>query len=103
VRGLLGVATYISKFIPCFSKKTSVLRRLLKGDAAFEWTAQHENALRAIQEELQSEKFLVIFDPALATQITTDTSGTGLGAVLMLAGRPVSYAARSLTKAEENY
>jgi hypothetical protein len=32
-----------------------------------------------------------------------NTSGTGLGAVLMQNGRPVSYTARSLTRAEENY
>jgi hypothetical protein len=81
----------------------SVLQRLLKADAAFEWTVEHERALQAIQEELQSEKFLVIFDPSLPTQIATDASGTGLGAVLLQNGRPVSYAARSLTKAEQNY
>ncbi len=103
VRRLLGVATYISKFIPCFSRKTSVLRRLLKADAAFEWTVEHERALRAMQEELQSEKFLVIFDPFLPTQIATDAGRTSLGAVLLQNGRPVSYAARSLTKAEQNY
>jgi hypothetical protein len=103
VRRLLGVATYISKFIPCFSPKTSVLRQLLKGDAAFEWTREHESALHAIQEELQSKRFLIIFDPELPTQIATDASGTGLGAVLMQNGRPVSYATRGLTKAEENY
>jgi hypothetical protein len=34
VRRLLGVATYISKFIPRFSQQTSALRQLLKGDAA---------------------------------------------------------------------
>ncbi len=103
VRRLLGVATYISKFIPCFSPKTSVLRQLLKGDAVFEWTREHESALHAIQEELQSKRFLIIFDPELPTQIATDASGTGLGAVLMQNGRPVSYATRGLMKAEENY
>jgi hypothetical protein len=76
---------------------------LLKADAAFEWTVEHERALRAMQEELQSEKFLVIFDPFLPTQIATDAGRTSLGAVLLQNGRPVSYAARSLTKAEQNY
>jgi hypothetical protein len=103
VRRLLGVATYISKFVPCFSSKTSVLRQLLKADAAFVWTAAHDQALRAIQQELENEKVLYIFDPDQPTQIATYASNTGLGAVLLQNGRPTSYAARSLTKAELNY
>jgi hypothetical protein len=80
-----------------------VLRQLLKTDAAFEWTNEHETAMQAIQNKLLQDRFLVIFDPALPMSIATEASGTGLGAVLLQNGRPVSYAARSLTKAEVNY
>jgi hypothetical protein len=103
VRRLLGVATYISKFIPRFSAKTSALREFLKADAAFVWTARHQEALALIQRKLENEKVLFIFDPKKPTQIDTDASGTGLGAVLMQNDRPVAYAARSLTPAEQNY
>ncbi len=103
VRRLLGVATYISKFIPRFSAKTAPLRRLLKADAAFEWTSEHEEALRAIKHELLDEKFLYIFDPKLPVQVATDACSTGLGAVLLQNDRPIAYAARSLTSAEANY
>jgi hypothetical protein len=51
VRHLLGMATYISKFIPRFSAKTAVLRRLLRADMAFKWTPGHVEALRLIQEQ----------------------------------------------------
>jgi transposase InsO family protein len=103
VRRLLGVATYISKFIPRFSAKTAVLRELLKADAAFVWTPDHQKALELIQRELVNDKVLYIFDPARATQIATDASGSGLGAVLLQGNRPIAYAARSLTAAEKNY
>jgi hypothetical protein len=103
VRRLLGVATYISKFIPRFSAKTSALRELLKADAAFLWTPRQQEALDLIKKELESEKVLYIFDPRKPTQIATDASGTGLGAVLMQNDRPIAYAARSLTPAEQNY
>jgi transposase InsO family protein len=103
VRRLLGVATYISKFIPCFSSKTAPLRRLLKADAAFVWTPEHDDALRAIKHELLDEKFLFIFDPRLPVQVATDACSTGLGAVLLQNDRPIAYAARSLTPAESNY
>jgi hypothetical protein len=103
VRRLLGVATYISKFIPRFSAKTAVLRPLLCADMAFEWTAEHEEALRLIQDELTSDKVLFIFDTTLSVHIAMDASGTGLGAILMQKRRPVLFAARSLTPAEVNY
>jgi hypothetical protein len=77
VRRLLGVATYISKFIPQFRAKTAVLRRLLRADMAFDWTAEHEEALRLIQDKLTSDKVLFIFDPNLPLQIVTDASARG--------------------------
>jgi transposase InsO family protein len=103
VRRLLGVATYISKFIPRFSAKTSVLRQLLRADAAFVWTSEHDAALQAIKDELTSDHFLYIFDPRLPVQVATDACSSGLGAVLLQNDRPIAYAARSLTSAESNY
>jgi hypothetical protein len=72
VRRLMGVATYISKFIPRFSAKTSVLRNLLKADSAFVWTPQHQQVLEMIQNELTGDKVLYIFDPSRPTQVATD-------------------------------
>jgi hypothetical protein len=94
-RRLLGVAMYVSKFIPRFSAKTAALCRLLKADMAFEWTAEHAEALELIKGELLNGRVLV--------QIATDASGTGLGAVLVQKGRPVLFTAHSLTSTEVNY
>jgi transposase InsO family protein len=103
VRRLLGVATYISRFIPRFSAKTAKLCDLLKADAAFTWEAEHQQAFELIKAELTSDKVLYIFDPSLPTQVATDACGTGLGAVLLQKNQPIAYAARSLTPAERNY
>ena len=46
---------------------------------------------------------LGIFDPSKAMQIQVDASKSGIGAVLMQNGKPVSYASRSLTNAQKNY
>ncbi len=101
---LLGVATYISRFIPRFSSKTTVPQDLiLKVDAGFFWLPEHQPALELIQNELLDDKVLYIFDPKRDTQIVTDASGTGLGAVLMQGDRPIAYAARSWTLAKKNY
>ncbi len=101
VRRLLGVATYISRFIPLFSAKTGKLRDLLKADAAFVWEAEHQQAFDLIKHELMRDKVLYIFDPSLPTQVATDASGTGLGAVLLQQNHPIAYAARSMTPAEK--
>ena len=67
------------------------------------WTEEHENAFQTITHELTSERFLIIFDQFLLVQIATDASKSGLGAVLLQKGRPVLYAARSVTSSEQNY
>ncbi len=103
VRRLLDVATYISRLIPQFSAKTAKLRDLLKADASFAWEAEHQQVFELIKAKLASDKVLYIFDPSLPTQVATDASGTGLGAVLLQKNRPIAYAARSLTPAERNY
>ncbi len=104
VRRLLGVATYISKFIPRFSAKTSALRESKRTQRSYGlWTPRHQEALTAIQKEQESEKVLYIFDPKKPTQVDTDTSRTGLGAVLMQNDRPNTYAACSLLPMEQNY
>ena len=46
---------------------------------------------------------LAFFDPSKAIQIQVDASKSGIGAVLMQNGKPVSYASRSLTNAQKNY
>jgi hypothetical protein len=97
------VATYISRLIPQFSAKTAKLRDLLKADASFAWEAEHQQVFELIKAKLASDKVLYIFDPSLPTQVATDASGTGLGAVLLQKNRPIAYAARSLTPAERNY
>ena len=45
---------------------------------------------------------LGIFDPSKAMQIQVDASKSGIGAVLMQNGKPVSYTSRSLTNAQKN-
>ena len=45
----------------------------------------------------------MIFDQLLPVQIATDASKSGLGAVLLRKGRPVSYAAQSVTLSEQKY
>ena len=59
-----------------------------------------------LKEELVSAKVFVHYNPKLPVKLDCDASSTGIGVVLshqMLDGteRPIAFASRSLTKAEQ--
>ena len=83
VRRLLGVVTYMVKFVPKLSTIAEPLRRLTHKDSVFEWS-----------EEQETKK---------ETTIECDSSEHGLGAVITQEGKPVAYASQTLTSTERNY
>ena len=98
VRSFLGMATYCAKFIPNFSDISEPLRELTKKDVQFQWLEQHEQSFNKIKELLTSAKVMAYFDPNKQTELVTDTSPSGLSAILMQKtpdqedGRVVAYA-----------
>ncbi|UYV70499.1 K02A2.6-like [Cordylochernes scorpioides] len=70
-------------------------------------TPSQEKAFEVLKTALISEPVLAHFDESADTHLHTDASGHGIGAVLLqIQGgkeRPIAYASRSLTKAENNY
>lgn len=103
VRRILGVATYLSKFLKNFSSVVEPLRQLLRKDVAFHWEETQQNALDEVKKALCEGPVLKIFDGTKPVQLATDASNAGLGAVLLQDGKPVCYVSRSLTAAEQNY
>ena len=103
VQRLLGMINYVGKFIPNLAEITKPLRELLKKEIDWHWNKSHEEAVNKIKELLISRSCLAFFDPSKAIQIQVDASKSGIGAVLMQNGKPVSYASRSLTNAQKNY
>ena len=103
VQDLLGMINYVRKFIPNLAEITKPLRELLKKEIDWHWNKSQEEAMNKIKELLISRSCLAFFDPSKAIQIQVDASKSGIGAVLMQNGKPVSYASRSLTNAQKNY
>ena len=102
VQSLLGMINYVRKFIPNLAEITKPLRELLKKEIDRHWNKTHEEAVNKIKELLISRSHLAFFDPSKAIQIQVDASKSGIGAVLMQNGKPVSYTSRSLTNAQKN-
>ena len=109
VRSFLGMATYCAKFIPKFSDVSGPLRELTKKDNPFQWGEQQEQSFRKIKGLLTGAKVMSYFDPNKATELITDSSQTGLSAILVQKTpdledrRVVAYASRTLTHVERWY
>ena len=99
----LGMVKYLSKFMPNESSITAPLRALLKEDSVWQWHHEQDAALENIKRVLTSEPVLKFYEVDKPVTIQCDASQTGLGACLLQDGKPVAYASRALTSAEENY
>jgi len=100
---LLGMVKYLKQYIPNESTMTAPLRELLKQDRSFDWGHEHDQALMNIKEALTKPVMLQYYDVDQPVTIQTDASQSGLGSCLLQQGRPVAYASRALTSAEQNY
>lgn len=108
LQSFLGLTNYYRNFVPDASSILSPLYDLLNKNKKWEWTHRHNDAFVRIKNILASDRTLAHFDPNAKLILTVDASPTGLGAVLSQIGpdrleRPISYASRTLSRAEKNY
>ena len=107
LRRMMGLFTYLGRFIPNLSEVSAPLRSLLHDDAEWLWTDKQQEAFDALKALISSAPCLAFFDPALPIIVSADASSYGLGAVLLQDHdgtlRPVAYASRSLTSTEQQY
>ena len=61
----LGIATYLSPFVPNLSTHTATLRDLIKKDTDFTWTPSHEKKFNDIKDLICRDSKLTYFDPDL--------------------------------------
>ena len=102
-RRLLGMITYLSKFIPQLSSITQPLRDLTKQDNQFLWSNHHEETYNRLKNLLANAPCLKYFDIEDECVLETDASDYGLGAVITQQGKPIAYASRTLTETERRY
>eukprot|EP00963_Diacronema_lutheri_P004510 scaffold345_cov371-Pavlova_lutheri.AAC.1 len=109
LRSFLGLAGYYKKFVSGFQTKAPPLCELTKTAEPLvaRWTDQAESAFLALKLALTSEPVLKLWTTRCATEIHTDASNIGLGAVLLQQhhGRwhPVAYWSKALEGAQKNY
>ena len=111
LQSFLGYLSYVRRHVPDLSRFTPVLSALLKKNVNFAWTSDHEKAFQQCKKLAGNMATLAHFDEKKEVVLTTDASPVGLGACLshkIVEGnksflRPIAYASRSLSVAEQNY
>ncbi|KAM0724355.1 Retrovirus-related Pol polyprotein from transposon 17.6 [Formica fusca] len=107
IQSFIGLAGYYRKFIEDFSKIAKPLTKLTKKTEKFEWTMEQQNAFEILKERLMTAPVLMYPDFNQEFIVTTDASDYAIGAVLSQGkvgnDRPIAYASRVLSRAEQNY
>ena len=108
LKAYLGLLNYYGRFLPSLSTVLAPLHQLLARDVKWKWTEQQETAFQKSKQLLLTSEVLVHYDPAKPLVLSCDASRYGVGVVLshrMSDGqeRPIGFASRTLSKAEQNY
>lgn len=107
VRSFLGLCSYFRRFVQNFAEVARPLTGLLKKDVVFTWGRDQADAFSSLVAILTNPPVLAHFDPSASTDVRTDASGHGIGAVLAQQQhglhRVVAYASRLLSPSEQNY
>ena len=103
----MGLASYFRKFIPEFSVRTACVTKLTKNNQPWEWGKDQNDARQYVLDKLSSHPLLIIFYPERESELHTDASSIGYGAILFqkVAGdfRVVAYYSRRTTPEESRY
>ena len=105
LHSFLVMVNHNEKFIKNLTDLCAPLNKLLRKSITWNWTEQCQQNFAKIKETLISGDVLAHFDPSLPLGITCDASSICIGAILFHSypERPIAYASKSLTSAEQHY
>lgn len=108
IQSFLGLSGYFRKFIPNYATIARPLYDLLKKESKFKFGAEERISFHTLKTAL-SEPVLRIYNPTAATELHTDASRYGLGAILLQQDdhdgkmHPVYYYSKKTNEAEQRY
>lgn len=105
VHSCLGLFSYFRRFVPNFARISIPLLNLLRQNVPFRFDKECERSFFTLRDALLSSPVLAIYNNERETEIHTDASSHGFGAVLLQRQadgkfHPVSYYSRRTTPTE---
>jgi len=109
LRSMLASSNWSSRFIQNFSSIVAPLRELAKPTERFTWTTEHDRAFKQLKKSF-TVNTLAYFNPAWHTEVYSDASPVGLGAILVQVNPNdpsdrvvIAFASRALSSHERKY
>ena len=107
LKSVIGMVMYYANHLPNVSTVMHPLYKLLKKNQKWVWDQKCDQAFKAVKEMIAADTCLVHFDPEKTITLAADASPYGLGAILShrteTGEKPICFALRTLTQAEQNY
>lgn len=108
LRSFLGLTNYGRQYIQNYATHVNPLTSLLKSDAAYVWTDEHERCFLELKSLMTTKPVLQLFNSKFETELHTDASYSGIGGMLTQKGQdgkwhPVAFYSRKLQGSENNY
>jgi hypothetical protein len=102
LKGFFGLCSYYRWFVKGFSQLGAPLTDLTK-KGTFHWTEESQQTFEKIKEVMSTFPILTLLDFSRLFVLECDTSGVGIGAILMQGGHPIVFKSRKLNKSERLY
>ena len=103
MHSFLGMVNFLNCYSPWLAELCAPLRSLILKDAHYTVTPEHREAFQQLKQEFSTDITLPYFDRNKCITLQTDASKKGFGAVILQDNKPIYFASRSLTPAEQNY
>lgn len=104
----LGLFSYFRRFVPNFSRIAAPMLNLLKKESIFDFNKDCERAFYTLKHAISSSPVLAIFSREKETELHTDASMHGYGAILLQKQNdnkwhPISFFSKRATATEAKY
>ncbi|XP_076383359.1 uncharacterized protein LOC143260735 [Megalopta genalis] len=109
IQSFLGLTGYFRKFIRDYAKIARPLSDLRKDNVKFSFSIEQLKSFEMLKAALANKPTLRIYNPAAITELHTDASKDGYGAILLQKDvdekhfHPVYFMSRKTSDAERNY
>ena len=83
LRSFLGLVSFSSRFLPDFATTVEPLRRLTRQRDKWHWGKEENEAFEALKHQFAEASMMAFYDEDVPTEVVTDASPVGLGAILV--------------------